>query len=168
MTVAVPSSHVEHINAVFKRGFATCQTENQCLLKALPSGFHARLILLGMCSCGLYIPPPKNEPRDEIARHLKKYKRQGWSESKIQRAIEQIKSKEARKPIPMVGIQPDITRRIEELCRLAGSVAVFVRWYDDDIETAKYDPGAPQRCTCAQLSAAAHSFVEGRLLIASG
>src|SRR4051794_39247903 len=123
LTIAVPSPHAERIGGMFGRGFQTHPTANPSVTSALPAGYAARLITRGMCSCDLYARPRGADAPDPAAHLRREYERRGWSEAKIQRALEQIDVKASKKNRATSGFRSDVLSGIEALCHTAGSVA---------------------------------------------
>jgi hypothetical protein len=52
--VATPTSDVDRVKTLFARGFQVHPTANLSVLKELPSGYVARIVTRGGCSCDMY------------------------------------------------------------------------------------------------------------------
>lgn len=84
------------------------ETTNPSVLGALPAGWHAGYLADEMCGCDMYADPATEDApsaRDERLatfrqKHSKpKYRKRGWSDAKIERAIHQMKEDAAsRRP----------------------------------------------------------------------
>jgi hypothetical protein len=166
LTVAVPVQHAHRIREVFG-GFQTRPTANASVIAALPETYEARLITRGMCSCDLYARPRAAEGSDPTPHLRRKYEKLGWSEAKIQRAIEQAMASAPKSDRPISGFRPDVTECLDTLCRVAGSVALLVHWYNGDVETERLSLGQPLRCDCDEVGARAQSLGEDQVLIAA-
>jgi hypothetical protein len=164
LTVAVPSQHADRGSKVFARGFQVFPTANPSAMAAIPAGYVGSLVTSGMCSCDLYARP--QEPvSNSTAHQRRKYEQRGWSEAKIQRALDQVEASKSKARLPDSGLRGDVVRRLQTLCQLAGRVAMFVHWYDGDIETERVLLHHAGSCDCDQLPAKAQVFREDQLLI---
>jgi hypothetical protein len=167
LTVAVPANQVERIGEVFGPGFQTRPTGNQSVTEALPAGYEARVVTSGMCSCDLYARPRTQVDPDPDAHLRRKYKKLGWSEAKIQRAVDQAAGDSVKSTRPISGFRNDVAQSLRTLCRVAGSVAFLVHWYSGDIETERLPLSKAKRCDCAELSARTMELVEDEVLVAA-
>ena len=165
LTIAVPAKHVDQIGAVFGRGFQSRLSVNPSVESALPTGFAARIVTRGTCSCDLY-GPAHQAPSVDSADHLRrKYERRGWSNAKIARAIEQA-SNSRRPGSGASGLRVDVVERLTSLCRNVGSVAVFVHWYHGDPQAERVTLRTEQQCPCEELPAQAMHLSQDHVLLA--
>src|SRR4051812_10313761 len=96
------------------------QSENVSLLSMLPQGWLAFYLSDGGCGCDLY-RDPRNEPLtngidDRISRFREKhsrpkYRKQGWSATKIERAVAQMRADDTSRPT-FVGLRIDLRRAL--------------------------------------------------------
>jgi hypothetical protein len=167
LTVAVPAKHADRISEVFGRGFQTHASTNPSVTAAFPVGYEARLVTSGMCSCDLYARPGAAAASDPAAHLRRKYERLGWSEAKIQRALEQAVASASKLHRPTSGFRDDVTERLGALCRAAGSVAFVVHWYNGDVQTERLPLHRAKPCDCDELRTRAQQLAEDAVLIAS-
>ncbi len=69
------------------------QSNNKCFIDALPNNYSSYYIIMEFCSCGLFDPEYGSDSDTELnysQRQKKKYQKKGWSEHKINRALEDI------------------------------------------------------------------------------
>jgi hypothetical protein len=165
LTIAVPSLHAERIGEEFGRGFQVHPTANPSAMDAFPSGFVARLITSGMCSCDLYVRPQDAHLPNSPTHGRLKYEKRGWSESKIKRALSQAEANAAKPKQRNPGVHSDVVNRLQAICRVAGSVAMFVHFYNSEIETERLSLRPSNPCKCDQLSARAKELGEDQVLI---
>jgi hypothetical protein len=50
---------------------------------------------------------------------------------------------------------------------MAGSIAVFVHWYNGNVETERFTLGRPRRCSCAELPERLQLLEEDHVLMAN-
>jgi hypothetical protein len=125
---------------------STChlrETTNPSVLGALPAGWHAGYLADEMCGCDMYADPATEDAplaRDERLatfrrKHSKpKYRKRGWSDAKIERAIHQMKEDAAHRPSTALrGIRIDVRRSIAELAQAAGSVRTLVHFFSGSV-----------------------------------
>ena len=88
ITVAFPKAMASSILAELPKGLQPLTVTNQAITKLLPKDYGSLAIITAMCSCDLYSPalPGEKERVKEVLR--RKYKKKGWSENKIQRALD--------------------------------------------------------------------------------
>jgi hypothetical protein len=172
LTIAIPARHAKLARDAFGRGLGVSETENARLKSAFPASYKMYLITEGMCSCGLYSDPEKNEPiRDEAAqanRLRAAYERRGWSEAKIERAVEQSLGHRTKMNIPS-GLQPELKEKLSALFHDAEEGGLFVHFYDDDIESARLPTLHSLKCTLDEFSSdAMHLPVDTAVLVRKG
>jgi hypothetical protein len=123
-------------------------------------------VTTGFCSCELYSRPGR--PRTEqLAEQLqRKYQKRGWSQAKIQRAVEQAKQSQARFPASAGGIREDVIERLQVLAESAGAVGVFAHWYGGNPESELLELKQFATCDLANLKRQAAQLPEDQLLLA--
>ena len=120
------------------------------VMTQLRSGERYFLTTRGMCDCGTEIGVSVRTartlpPRDpDLSREIKKIKKKGWTDAKIDRWIEQTKSDVARKHLDsetrLCGPHPEVDRWIQFVSSvLAGNYAdwigILVHWYGGNVAT---------------------------------
>jgi hypothetical protein len=120
-----------------------------------------------MCSCDLYAPPRSESNANPVPHLRREYEKRGWSEAKIQRAIKQAAAKVRQANRTEPGFRADVVDCVAALCRATGGVALFVHWYNGDVETERLSVGHARRCRCDELPARTQQLTEGQLLVAT-
>lgn len=165
LTVAVPVKQIEHIDEVFAGPFQTHVTANQSIIAALPPGYAVRLVTSGLCSCDLYTRQSSSEDADRWTHLRRKYKAAGWSEAKIDRALQQMAASASKSNRPESGLRGDVTEGLAMLSRAVGSVAFVVHWYSGDVESEPLALFQGLPCHCDDLPQRAKLLVEGELVV---
>jgi hypothetical protein len=103
------------------------------------------------CSCQLYHrvddEEPAAEPVDERLR--RKYMRQGWSATKIDRAIQQAMAH--HNDNSFIGLRQDICVAISEISQRCGEHRLFVHMYSGSEPLASLSPRAHRRIEAPDL-----------------
>jgi hypothetical protein len=124
--------------------------DNPGVVKQLHPGERYFLTTRGMCDCGTEIGVslrsdgrlPDRDP--DLSREIKRLKKKGWTENKIDRWIEQTKADAARKHAEsearLSGPHPEVDRWIQFVSEvLAGKhadwVGILVHWYGGNVTT---------------------------------
>lgn len=135
ITLAVPSEHVETLRHAVRPSFKPGPVANRSILSLLPQDYETFLLTSDGCSCGLYYPESASRPSSKSPERLrKKYAKKGWSEAKIQRAIESCDAAYSQRE-KEVGFSDDVIYALSGLAECVGRLAVFVHWYSGDVET---------------------------------
>jgi hypothetical protein len=129
LTVAVPAKHADFLERLFQPEFQTLALTNPHAANAFPPDFVPRVITSGFCSCDLFASPGRTQTDDFTAQLRLKYQREGWSEAKIHRSIEQAEASRARWPRLERGLRIDVGRspsQAGENCRRGGRLLPLV------------------------------------------
>ena len=124
--------------------------DNPGVIKQLRRGERYFLTTRGMCDCGTEIGVSVRTagtlpPRDaDLSREVKKLKKKGWTDAKVDRWIEQTKADVARKHTEsearLRGPHPEVDRWIQFVSLvLAGNhadwIGILVHWYGGNVAT---------------------------------
>jgi hypothetical protein len=133
ITICLPESAVLYLQEEARPSMSAWRCENNDIMARVPSGLSGYILTTGMCSCDLYSAPLDEETRKEHDSKLKqKYKKKGWSELKIQRAIADANAAVKRK-----GLRDDARELIARVADESKKVYVFVHMYSGDQMTEK-------------------------------
>lgn len=132
------------------------QTVNATVAAALPNGWIASYLSDEMCGCDMYANPIGTEGEvtleDRIitfrrSHEKPKYRKQGWSDPKIARAIEQMRNDASLRPVRnQKGLRRDVKRAIVELAEMTrSSVYTLVHFFSEEIDTEAID-NVDHRC----------------------
>lgn len=133
ITVAVERKHKSLLKAKLRGSFTVSPIDNPSILSNLKPGQVAFVVTDGMCSCSLYTRTYALEDTEEkVRRKYSKYKKHGWTEAKINRAIADSLSR----PKPdFLGLRSDLRSQLADLASEAGRVFLVVHYYSDGTET---------------------------------
>lgn len=109
--------------------FGASPTSNVSILNLLPPNDRT-FNLGGMCSCHLF-SKSHAEPLD-THKLRSKYKKRGWSESKIERAISGKRSAQRES---FKGLRPDLREQLCHIVSELGRLSVVVHFYSGDVES---------------------------------
>jgi hypothetical protein len=136
LTLGLPRSAVALARQQFGRGFALPPTANPDILRELPCSYGAVLVTSGMCSCNLDTRPGHSwppQPSEDAVRA--KYRARGWSEAKIDRAVQAARGRAPRQSFS--GLRPDVASGVVRLAQGGVSVALVVHEYSGLVETER-------------------------------
>jgi hypothetical protein len=108
-----------------RHGFQSSSTSNACVVEAFPASDLLSVVTRGGCSCDLAGRPAADF--DEAAERLK-YRKKGWSASKIERAV--------------LGKRPNeranyatFRETLASVVRATGEARIMAHWFSGPIET---------------------------------
>ena len=136
ITVSIPDSGVEILKSEMPRELHLIETSNPSITPHIPENYISYVVTTDGCSCDLF---SEESGDDEITKRInklqRKYKRKGWSDSKIKRAIDQSIS--AAQSPKAVGLRNDLLFYLSDVLNLLGEMMLIVHWYNGDVETEK-------------------------------
>jgi hypothetical protein len=117
-------------------GYEVSENNNQILAKATPEGY-TWLWISNLHTCACYLFEPKRdlekELEEELAKAQKKYKKRGWTETKINRAVEELKNRiSSRKSSIPVGLTVRLYEAIKNLVKEQRQCFFYVSWVYGD------------------------------------
>jgi len=132
LTIAVPGKDVPEVPEEFRRSIHFDQHNNRSVTEHSPRDWTCFTATSGGCSCDFY-RAPNNATRD-ISKLEKKYRKKGWSDAKIQRALESQKDTTTRS----AGLRDDILDLVTRLTTHFGEIRLALHWYSGDVDTEKF------------------------------
>lgn len=99
--------------------------EETCLASHLAQDFIAFSLITNGCSCDLYTGA-RGSTRD-LEKDREKYRKKGWSEAKIDRALNQSQCSDA-------SFRADAKALVDSLVKQLDKLYVLVHWTDDDVK----------------------------------
>lgn len=164
ITVAVDEKYVALMKAKLRSSFNLSSTGNHAIVGSLRTGDAAFVLTDGACACGLYGPPRVPEDKEEKLRRKyarPKYKKRGWSEDKINRAI----ADGLRKPPgELSGLRADLRWQLCDLAAEAGRVSLVVHFYSGGTETEEIPLKGKKVVRCEELQDDNYSVEEDVLV----
>jgi hypothetical protein len=136
ITIGVPAQGVVHVRDYHstRGGIAVTEHSNPPVGILFPPGDHLFDLTRGGCSCGIGLPEPRAPSRNRD-RLLRRYRREGWSEAKIARALDA--STRATDPSKHHASSTEPLRAVRDLVKLlvrqVGDVRFFA--YDEAVAT---------------------------------
>ena len=164
ITVAVDEKYVALMKAKLRSSFHLSSTGNHTIVDSLRADEVAFVLTDGMCSCDLYCRPHAIEDNEEKLRRKyakPKYKKLGWSEDKINRAI----ADSLRKPPgELTGLRADLRWQLCNLAAEAGRVSLVVHFYSGGTETEEVPLKGKKVVRCEELQDDNYSVEEDMLV----
>ena len=156
ITIAVSSNAVEGVRTERAvRGMHIAPTANASARAAAGPGRVPLLVTTGGCSCDWYKRPSEAESGAEsgaeskIAKARARYERMGWSQAKIERALEGM----TRSPRHDFGLHPVVIELLQAVARDCGSAAVWVHDFSGDVEAEPYTIAKRERWRQSEVAA---------------
>lgn len=132
LTIAVPEKTVPEVPGKFRQKIHFTAHRNRSVTEHAPADWTSFTATSEGCSCDFY--RASDDSSDHRSKLAKKYRKKGWSETKIQRALENLKVA----PTRTAGLRDDIVDLTTELAHAFGQVRLSLHWYSGDIETEKF------------------------------
>ena len=98
INIGFPKTNLKQIFEIFPRGIKYIPSENKYFIDLLPDDYASYYIIRDGCSCGLYHNSEEENENMDFVKLRNKYKKRGWNSSKIERAINDIKTTNDKRP----------------------------------------------------------------------
>lgn len=153
ITIAVDEKHESTLQQKLRSSFRLSRSENPYIKAHLKPQDVSFVMADGMCACDLFRKPQlaESENREEKLRRKyskPKYKKLGWTEAKIERAIADILSKPTNE---FSGLRADLRWQLCDLVADVGRVSILVHFYSGDTETDEVQIKLTKAITCKDL-----------------
>lgn len=149
ITMAVPADAADEVaRRHAEPGLRIDRTGNPSAVEAAGPARTPLLVTGGGCSCAWY-RRPGTDPLHDRARAEAKYRRLGWSETKIERAIASMR----KAPRPGDGVHAVVMDLLTAVAHDCGEVCVWVHDFTGRVEREPYAITRRIRCACADLPA---------------
>jgi hypothetical protein len=117
----------------------------------------------GQCSCDLYVEPGSaSDPTEERSRAEARYRRKGWSQNKIERALQSMHLPSERSG-RRTGVG-DLLNSVAHLVEEAGSVRLFAHFFSGAITTEEVKATGRETISLEAFRTRAGSFASDILL----
>ena len=117
-------------------------------------GCHGYALTDRHCSCDLYSwPADQKGAKETLLKLRRKYEKRGWSEAKIQRALNDPSA--YIKP-NKIGLRADVRMLIADIVDEAGRVEFFVHFYSGDQMTEKLTVNRGATVSSGEIRSGAH------------
>ncbi len=128
LVFSVPGREKPEVPPHLERCVHLVRTKNRAILRLSPEEWSSYFVTSGGCSCALY--RPGQTAKKEGNRLAEKYRKKGWSEAKIHRAIRNRPNRELARS----GLQPPIPELVAEMTSAHGRVRVTLHWFSGNVE----------------------------------
>ena len=133
LTIAVPRKTVPEVPQEFLRRIRFDEHTNQSVTRHTPPNWTSFTATSGGCSCDFY--HAQDVALERRTKLEKKYRKKGWSDTKIQRALESRRDEPGRS----AGLREDILDLVSNLGTAFGEVRLSLHWYSGDVGTENFD-----------------------------
>ncbi len=139
ITVSVPRTKEDILKSNIPRGLSIFECSNPSIIEYLPKDYSLYYLITGMCSCDLFSEENNEEDIQKTEKKLiKKYRKKGWSENKIKRAITQSLS-HATSNKSKAGLRDDAKMFLADIATKAGNIKIIVHMYSGDQNAERFD-----------------------------
>lgn len=132
LTISVPAQTVPEVPKTLRREVHFVKQLNRSVTVHTPPDWISFVATSGGCSCDFY--RAGDDSPDDESKRISKYRKQGWSEAKIQRVIES----RATATMRSAGLRDDIADMIADFTHAFGQIRLSLHWYSGDIETESF------------------------------
>lgn len=155
ITMAVPKGQAEDIRKKYaESGLSLDPTSNPSAQQPAGPDFVPLLVTGGGCSCAWYVRPDCDTHDEEQRRRREKYRKLGWSDAKIERAL----ATPPKTPPPDSGLHPTIRDLLKEVAAECGEVRVWVHDFTGRAESEPYTIRRTQSCALSEVDSHAREL----------
>ena len=129
LTISVPAKTVPDVPERWRRAVHFTKQLNSSVTVLSPPAWTSFVATSGGCSCDFY--RVGDDSTADESKRISKYRKQGWSEAKIQRVVEG----RTTGTLKSSGLRDDIVEMVTDLTHLFGQLRLSLHWYSGDIET---------------------------------
>jgi hypothetical protein len=134
LIVAIPRDEKDLSERILPGGLSLVDCANKCVRRTISDTFQCMFLVYGFCSCDLYQDTDEGMRPRRKAR-ARKYRRKGWSEAKIERALQQAQDAYDEKP---VGLREDVIRYLDAMVNAGGVVGVLLHFFNGDVDKERF------------------------------
>jgi hypothetical protein len=164
ITVAVDGKHESTLKQKLRSSFTLLPSENPSIASYLKPQDISFLITNGMCACDLFAKSHLIENSEEKLRQKyskPKYKKLGWTEAKIERAITDSLSKPSK---DFSGLREDLRWSLCDLVSETKRAVIMIHFYSGNVETEEVPITEKKIVTCEDLQNNDESVEEDALI----
>ena len=138
ITISIPDSGIEFAKEKIPRNIHLSPSSNPATQNLIPNNYQHLYVTSGGCSCDLFNEDHNESTKDKIEEKLRrKYKKKGWSENKIQRAVSQANTDSTNNR--SVGLSDDLKFYISDLLTKIKDVRLLIHWYSGVADQEKIE-----------------------------
>ncbi len=139
ITIAVPTASVDAVCAAHRGpGMSIERTANPSAIETAGVGRVPLLVTGGGCSCAWYTRPAGDRTDERIARAEARYRREGWSEAKIERALASMRSAARQADQSSSGLHGVILDLLDAVVREHRRAALWIHDFTGQVESEHY------------------------------
>lgn len=141
VTIGVPERHRQRLAAVAREHtlLDVSASANPSVARQFPAGDALCTVTQGGCSCRLYADAGTKTDAEQEAARRAQYRRRGWSEAKISRALESSRRSRAA---PDVDARAVFRELVAAIVDTTGHVRLFAHLYAHGVDTEDVGPAA--------------------------
>lgn len=132
LSISLPRQSIPDVPEKFRREIQFVEHRNASIVASIPPHWISFLVISGSCSCGFYQADATSS--EDALKMAAKYRKKGWNEVKIQRAIETQSNAGSSR----AGLRDDIRGLIAQLVKDVGQLRLSLHWYSGDTATEKF------------------------------
>jgi hypothetical protein len=132
ITVGVDKEKIYLVKERTPRSISLVESNNKSIKNAIPDNYLALNVIKGICSCDLY--NSMEDYVDKKMKFIKKMKRKKWSNSKMERVLDNYKKLESSKQYIFIGIDPVVRDVIRLSTNICNQTFLLIHWYSGDID----------------------------------
>jgi hypothetical protein len=164
VTLGIAEQAVAVMSALGKEryGFSFSPAKNPFVSRLFPKTDTLFYVTHGGCSCDLYTDPGHEETPDQAQNHAARYRRKGWSEAKIQRAL--ADRNKPRPPTRRDDYRLKFRDTVSALVEEFGSIRLFAHMYDGKVEMEEIGASGHRTMPLGEFRSAGGMFAENTLI----
>ena len=162
--VFAPKVHSERIENTFGHPLNIAPITPAWAPKEISPDWLAWVITSRGCSCDLFTPDSGLPEIDYAEEARKKYADLGWSQQKIERAVNDTLKKRATGMRSFLGLRLDVCKGINYIVQVTGSLALLVHDYSGSLEDQEVRPKLVQPCLIKEFDDRAKKLKYDELL----
>ena len=147
LTISCGAERAAAVREFFSEGFRLRENKNPFFEKRFGARCAAFDVTDGHCSCSIFADlTAEEETNGETLRLIEKYRRKGWAENKIRRAIESHNSKPPRET------DSGIREKLAQLYERIGSYRLFAHLYEGAIDEERLEAAGEKDLKTTELA----------------
>ncbi len=150
ITVGVPRNKIDDLKSSIPRNLHLAESNAKSVRSYIKEDYALLLLTTGGCSCDLFSEESSEDKREKYQNNLrKKYKRKKWSNSKIEKAINQAMSSYFEKS---VGLRDDVKKFLSNSLNKLNEMFLVIHWYNGEVEDERFSLKIGPKISLSQLN----------------
>jgi len=136
ITISIPKTGIKFAQEKIPREIHLSETSNPSLEGLLPKDYVNFLVITGGCSCDLFNEDDLEANKEDVIKKLThKYKKKGWTENKIKKAVSQSISNSSTGGNS--GLRDDLKFFLSDIALHLKEIRIIVHWYGGAVDQEK-------------------------------